>query len=121
MACTASLASLILLQKKKCRKKIEQIALQQKQFLEKLNLFKEKDVIKNLRQLGTIFAFEVNTKESDGYLHNITNDFTQFCLERGVYLRSLGNTIYVMPPYCIKKNELEKIYKTITEFLNKTI
>ena len=82
-----------------------------------MQIFQQKNIIKNLRHIGTIIAFEVNTSEVDGYLHNITSDFTKFCLEKGVYLRSLGNTIYVMPPYCIRKKELKKIYDVVEKFL----
>lgn len=121
LACTASLASLELLQKKKCRQKIENIIFAQKAFAGKMQIFEQQNIIKNLRHLGTIIAFEVNTSEVDGYLHNITFDFTKFCLGKGVYLRSLGNTIYIMPPYCIRKKELKKIYDVIEEFLAKII
>jgi adenosylmethionine---8-amino-7-oxononanoate aminotransferase len=82
-----------------------------------LLLFVKKDIIKNLRHLGTIVAFEINTTEKDDYLHNIGFEFTRYCLENGIYLRSLGNTIYIMPPYCITKKELKKIYKVIKDFL----
>ncbi len=121
LACTASLASLGLLQEKKCKRKIDKIVLSQKAFAGKMEIFQEKKIIKNLRHLGTIIAFEVITSEVDGYLHNISANFTKFCMERGVYLRSLGNTIYIMPPYCIKQKELNKIYVVIEEFLQKII
>ncbi|MEO6636791.1 MAG: aminotransferase class III-fold pyridoxal phosphate-dependent enzyme, partial [Ginsengibacter sp.] len=119
LACTASLASLTLLQKKNYKNKIDRIVNMQTQFSERLEKYKEKKIIRNVRHLGTIIAFEVNTKENDGYLNNITNDFTKFCLEKGVYLRPMGNTIYLMPPYCIKKKELEKLYGVTLEFLDK--
>ena len=121
LACTASLASLKLLKQKKCKQKIDNIIFAQKAFADKMEIFQQKNLIKNLRHLGTIIAFEVNTSEVDGYLHNITNDFTQFCLEHGVYLRSLGNTIYIMPPYCIRKKELEQVHNVVEKFLEKII
>ena len=119
LACTAALASLCLLQRDKCIQQIEEIVHQQKYFLKKLQFFENKNVIKNLRHLGTIFAFEVITKEKDEYLHNIGVVFANYCLENGVYLRALGNTIYIMPPYCITKKELKKIYDVISGFLER--
>ncbi len=101
--------------------KIGALISSQNYFFEELKSFETSGVIKNLRLLGTILAFEVHTHEEDGYLHNIGADFTKFCLQNGVYLRAMGNTIYVMPPYCIRKKELEKTYDVIKEFLNSLI
>ena len=35
--------------------------------------------------------------------------------EAGVLLRPLGNTVYVMPPYCITEAELDLIYSVIAQ------
>ena len=118
LACSAALASLKLLLKKKSLMKIDVIIKQQSSYLQELKSFEDKSVIKNLRQLGTIVAFEINTHEEDSYLQNIGSDFTKFCLHNGVYLRAMGNTVYTMPPYCITKNEFKKVYSVITKFLN---
>ncbi|MEP7319524.1 MAG: aminotransferase class III-fold pyridoxal phosphate-dependent enzyme, partial [Panacibacter sp.] len=72
---------------------------------------------KNLRCLGTILAFEI-TQGKDEYLNNISSVITQKCLQRGVYMRPLGNTVYIMPPYCISPDDLNKIYETIILLLN---
>ena len=117
LACTVSMASLNLLRRQKCVQRIEELINQQTFFFNKLKSFEDKNIIKNLRHLGTILAFEVHTNEEDGYLHNIGAEFTKFCLQKGVYLRAMGNTIYVMPPYCITKKELNKVYKVIEDFL----
>ena len=121
LACTTALASLELLKRNKTSKKIERIILYHETFLKRLQKFEKKNIIKNLRQVGTVFAFEVNTNEKDDYLQDIGNDFTKFCLQNGVYLRALGNTIYAMPPYCITKKELKKIYGVIEIFLEKIV
>jgi adenosylmethionine-8-amino-7-oxononanoate aminotransferase len=71
---------------------------------------------KNLRCLGTILAFEI-AKGKDEYLNNISTVITQKSLERGIYLRPLGNTIYIMPPYCITEEELNKVYQLIQQLL----
>ena len=119
LACTAALASLKLLQKDKQRLQIEEIVSRQNELVKILQPFETQNIIKNLRQVGTIMAFEVNTNEKDGYLQNIGMEFTNYCLDNGVYLRALGNTIYIMPPYCITKKELKKIHDTIINFLEK--
>ena len=74
-----------------------------------------------MRQCGTIIAFELCTSEKDNYLNTISKDFTTFSMKHGVYLRSMGNTIYVMPPYCITSKELKKIYFVILEFIEKYV
>jgi adenosylmethionine-8-amino-7-oxononanoate aminotransferase len=66
-------------------------------------------------------AFELCTPEKDNYLNAISKDFTAFSMKHGIYLRSMGNTIYVMPPYCITSKELKKIYSVIVEFIKKYV
>jgi adenosylmethionine-8-amino-7-oxononanoate aminotransferase len=119
LACTAALASLRLLEKKKCIKNINKIILGNKRFLTRLQNSKLNSRVKNLRQSGTVIAFEIITLATDNYLNSISNSFSAFCLQRGVYLRSLGNTIYIMPPYCIKKKELKKVYSVIKKFIKR--
>lgn len=42
----------------------------------------------------------------------------QFFLSNGVLLRPLGNVLYILPPYCIQKSELEYIYDLIIQTLD---
>jgi len=118
LACTAALASLDLLEKESCQEKIEWICIQQADFIAQIrsnvNLYPKK--IRNPRQLGTIAAFEISSG-ADEYLNNISATITQKCLEQGVYLRPLGNTVYIMPPYCITKEELQKVYAVLISAL----
>ena len=48
-----------------------------------------------------------------GYLAGIGVELARFFQERGVLLRPLGNTIYVMPPYCVTPGELGLVYDAI--------
>lgn len=116
IACAASLASLDLLTQQNTIGKIEWITGENKSFAKQLEAQIETLQIKNIRTLGTILAFEI-AKGDDVYLNNISQHFTQSCMAKGVYLRPLGNTVYVMPPYCITADELQKVFDTITEVL----
>jgi adenosylmethionine-8-amino-7-oxononanoate aminotransferase len=119
IACATALASLDLLEKKECRSRIDTIVEHHKNFSEKLRIrethqHQNKSAVRfrNIRQLGTIIAFEIDTG-TDGYLNNIGTIITQQSLKEGIYLRPLGNTVYFMPPYCISEEELNKVYKFI--------
>jgi adenosylmethionine-8-amino-7-oxononanoate aminotransferase len=119
LACAAALASFELIQKPGCLKDIENIILHHQKFFKKLKVFEKKSFIKNVRQTGTIIAFEICTKENDNYLNSISKSFIEFSMKHGVYLRSMGNTVYVMPPYCTTSKQLKKIYWVIIHFIEK--
>jgi adenosylmethionine-8-amino-7-oxononanoate aminotransferase len=116
LSCTAALASLDLLEKKTAIKKIEWIARMNNKFISQIK--KEKLKVKNVRMLGTIAAFEFDSGK-DEYLNNISSIITQLSLQSGIYIRPLGNTVYIMPPYCITKKELDKIYTSILTTIKK--
>lgn len=118
LACTAALASMDLLTQLETIQAIEWISKQNKKFVSELeNKFNgTKASYKNLRCLGTILAFEI-THGKDEYLNNISTTITQKSLQMGVYLRPLGNTVYIMPPYCLTEKELRKVYDVIIELL----
>jgi adenosylmethionine-8-amino-7-oxononanoate aminotransferase len=115
LSCTAALASLDLLQEQTCIDNINGITKQHQRFLDRV---KNHQRTKNHRQLGTILAFEINSHEDDQYLNNISPLVTQKGLSKGVFLRPLGNTLYIMPPFCITEIQLQKVYDTIIEILN---
>lgn len=66
----------------------------------------------NVRQLGTIAALDIDVPDG-GYLANIGPAMQREFLARNVLLRPLGNTIYIMPPYCISSDELDSVYHAI--------
>lgn len=115
LACTAALASLDLLLKDECLAQMEWITKQNEQFCKGLS---HVSGIKHIRQLGTMAAFEID-KGNDEYLNDISKKVTAFSLNEGVYVRPLGNTVYIMPPYCITKDELDKVYAVLLKFLTK--
>ena len=50
-----------------------------------------------------------------GYLAGIGPKLCDFFLGRGLLLRPLGNTVYVMPPYCTTPGEFDAVYAAIAE------
>lgn len=115
LACSAALASLDLLEKAECQQAIKRISNQHQQFAVSLH-HQFGEGIKNIRLLGTILAFEI-VHGKDEYLNKISTVITQMALDKGVYLRPLGNTVYLMPPYCMTEDELNTVYAVITEIL----
>ncbi len=118
LACTAALASLDLLLQTPTLTAIENISQANKNFAATFlsNNTSSDNNIKNVRCLGTILAFEVVVGK-DEYLNNIANVITEKALEKGVYIRPLGNTVYIMPPYCITDVELQKVYSFLEELI----
>lgn len=115
LACTAAIASMELLKKEECLKQIEHISERNEAF--KFSISSHIKGIKNIRSIGTILAFEID-KGADEYLNNVSSIITEKCLSKGVYLRPLGNTVYIMPPYCITDDQLDRVYNVIEEVIN---
>lgn len=118
LACTAAIASLDLVKQNNVIEKIEWLTVQHQLFAAKLAARESKGFsVKNIRTQGTIIAFEID-KGKDEYLNNISQEITQKCMAKGVYIRPLGNAVYLMPPYCITQEELNTIYETLLSVLN---
>ena len=66
------------------------------------------------RQIGAIAAIDMKTANA-GYLSELAPQLRTFFLERGILLRPLGNTIYVMPPYAITEDAVDIIFSAIAE------
>jgi adenosylmethionine-8-amino-7-oxononanoate aminotransferase len=118
LACTAALASLDLLEQDECLQRIEWICAEQAAFCKRLSELPVpvRQKIRNPRVLGTIVAMEIN-QGSDGYLNEVSRVITRMAMDKGVYLRPLGNTLYIMPPYCITAAELAVVQDTIMDIL----
>ncbi len=110
VACAAAIASYDLLCSEECQQNIQTIAAAHELFI-KNN--RDNAVLKNLRSTGTILAMDFQTSEPTSYFHSLRDRLYHFFLDRGIILRPLGNTVYVMPPYCISKDELRYVYDAI--------
>lgn len=84
---------------------------------EGLRRLQESFPIQGARVLGTIAAFELPDAPK-GYLARRGQDVVRVCREEGVLLRPLGDTIYVVPPYCIRRDEHKRIFDALESALD---
>jgi adenosylmethionine-8-amino-7-oxononanoate aminotransferase len=109
LACVAAVANLEIWKREPVRDRIAALSQWQERHLE---AFRDDRRFSNARRLGTIGALDLNVRDA-GYLADIGPKLYDFFLERSVLLRPLGNTIYVMPPYCTTDAELDLAYDAI--------
>ncbi|MEG3180446.1 adenosylmethionine--8-amino-7-oxononanoate transaminase [Sphingomonas sp. LT1P40] len=111
IACAAAVANLGIWRDEPVLERVEDLALRQTAHSSAL-----RDKVNNLRQLGTIVAMEFEAPEG-AYLSALGPKLMTFFRERDVLLRPLGNTVYIMPPYCISDDDLARVYAVIGEAL----
>ena len=70
--------------------------------------------ISGVRVQGTILAMEIG-QGADGYLADMAPRLKSWFMDQDMLLRPLGNTVYVMPPYCIEADDLTRLHHAIGE------
>lgn len=115
VACAASLASLDILLSPETLPNIQRITARHEEFAMQI---KAHPKLKDVRQTGTILVMEWETGKDTSYLSGLRNELYLYFLEKGIILRPLGNIIYILPPYVISNDDLDYIYRIITEALN---
>jgi adenosylmethionine-8-amino-7-oxononanoate aminotransferase len=113
LACAAAIAGIDLLSSKKIQEHIRRIERHHRSFSEKI---KTHPNVASVRQLGVIFALDLSV-EMDRY-GELRNKIFNHLMRDGVFLRPLGNTIYILPPFVIENEQLEKIYASIENVLS---
>ncbi|WP_157215202.1 adenosylmethionine--8-amino-7-oxononanoate transaminase [Flavisphingomonas formosensis] len=111
IACAAANANLAIWREEPVRERIAALGAMQE---ERLRGLAGHDRLVDLRRCGTIAAMEMAVDDG-GYLAGLGPRLTAFFRDRGLLLRTMGNTIYVMPPYCIETDDLDRIYAAIGE------
>lgn len=112
LACTAALAGLELLQSAEIQGNIQHIIKSHQAFDVEI---RQHPKVARTRQCGIIYALDINIKmERYGNLRDRL--FSHF-MDNGVFLRPLGNTIYILAPYIISDAQLQKVYSAIKSAL----
>ena len=114
MACVAALASLEIWEEEDVFSDIARIEAEHKKAA---GWYSARPDVEAVRVKGSIFAVDIKDDVS-GYLSSIGNEIYDFMLENDVLLRPIGNTVYILPPYCIEIKDLERIYETLWRALD---
>ncbi len=114
LACAAANASLDLLEKPETQRQIADITAF---FVKMKQRFENHPAITDCRNIGTILAMELKTKEGTSYLNPLSERIAAFFFKEGIIVRPLGNVLYFLPPYCINESELKKLEDCTFGFL----
>lgn len=112
IACSAALATIELLQTKEIQENIKFITTSHKNFEQKI---KQHSKVASTRSKGVILAIDLKTNANR--YGALRDQLLKHFMNNGVFLRPLGNTIYIQPPYIITKKQLHKVYTTIEKVL----
>jgi adenosylmethionine-8-amino-7-oxononanoate aminotransferase len=111
IACAAAYANLAIWREEPVLERIADLAARQRQRLEAIAAY---PAARGCRSIGTITALELGSGEGS-YLSQVGPRLLAFFRDRNLLVRPLGNTVYVMPPYCIGDDDLDAVYAAIAE------
>ncbi|MFA0083737.1 adenosylmethionine--8-amino-7-oxononanoate transaminase [Vibrio breoganii] len=103
LACAVASASLEILQSGLWK---QQVASIEQQFSQSLCMLSNYELVKETRYLGAIGVVETHKPVN---MEKIQAHF----VEQGVWIRPFGRLIYIMPPYIIKPDELQRLIEAI--------
>ncbi|KAJ3311371.1 hypothetical protein HDV04_004096 [Boothiomyces sp. JEL0838] len=72
--------------------------------------------IKRVNALGTVLVVELTSTES-GYLSNAAGDFVKNLYENGVFVRTLGNVVYIMASQTTETKVMDEMLDLIASLL----
>jgi|TARA_R100000501_G_scaffold1440_2_gene4371 adenosylmethionine-8-amino-7-oxononanoate aminotransferase len=110
IACAAGNANLAIWREEPVRERIAGLGERQQAGLD---LLADTPGIVNTRRCGTILACEIG--DGSGYMNAAAPSLLAFFRDRDLLLRPLGNTVYVMPPFCIGDDDLGLLHRAIAE------
>jgi adenosylmethionine---8-amino-7-oxononanoate aminotransferase len=113
VACAAALASLDL---HKSTSSLDQVARISRRMASNLQRLENHPAVEKIRLLGGIAAFNLSGVDS-GYSAGAGRELAAALQERRILLRPLGNVIYLMPPYCITDEEIDRVFEAILSIL----
>ncbi len=111
IACAAAAANLAIWRDEPVLDRIATLAARQEERLARLAAHA---AVANPRRCGTIAALELGAAQGT-YLSDLGPQLLARFRDANLLLRPLGNTVYVMPPYCIGETDLDAIWAAIAD------
>jgi len=112
--CAAALASLSLLQTQEMQNNIIRVNNNHLEFQKRIEVHSK---VSTTRVLGLIFALEIKTESSESYYGTLRNRLYDFFIENGIIIRPVGSIVYILPPYVITDQQLQKVYDVVEKAL----
>ncbi len=113
LACSAALAALELLRSAEMQQNIQRVVDCHSEFARELQSHPR---VADVRQCGVILALDLDASmERYG---DLRDRLYRHFMEQGVFLRPLGNTIYILAPYVINEEQLMTVYDSIRTALD---
>ncbi|MBB3358849.1 MULTISPECIES: adenosylmethionine--8-amino-7-oxononanoate transaminase [unclassified Novosphingobium] len=113
IACAAAVENLAMWREEPVQARIDALGQNQQALLDRLAALPG---AQHPRRCGTIIAVDFATPDG-GYLSALAPHLMAFARDHGVLLRPLGNTVYVLPPYCISAADLARVGDVVEEGL----
>lgn len=82
-----------------------------------MDMLRQEKRLHRFRVCGTIAAMDV-VSDDGGYLSAVGPLLQRRFMEKGFLLRPLGNVIYILPPYCMQRDELLSVYACIRDVMS---
>jgi adenosylmethionine-8-amino-7-oxononanoate aminotransferase len=110
IACAAAVANLKIFERESPIQRINKFESIHRQCLEAI------PIRANRRTIGTIGVLELTTNKL-GYGGTFTREFSENCMKKGLFIRPMGNLIYLMPPYSATPEDLTRSWQIIEDVL----
>ena len=112
IACAAANANLRIWREEPVRERIATLAGAQ---AEGATMLAQTPGIANIRQSGTILALDYAEPAGTHYLSPLAPRLMAHFRSESLLIRPLGNTAYLMPPYCIEPEDLARCHEALAE------
>ena len=110
IACAVAFENTAIWRDEPVQQRIDAVAQMHREHLGKLA---DHPRISATRQCGTIAVMDIQVSD-EGYLSNVAPRLYDHFQQQGFLLRPLGNTVYILPPYCVSPEDMSEIYDVIS-------